>query len=442
MCWTLAARNRTPFGLAESAPIASTIVRRLLLVLGLVLIPISAFAQDGDGGIDVVNISGPLDSITLDFIVDSMDNAVARGQVLVVFELGSRGALDEDGLRHVASLLEEPPIPVAVWVGPAPADAFGGAAQLTLIADQAAIAPNARIGKITPTITGDDSVDPLVDGSLIETYQSVLSAEDTGLELQPTIRQFLQDLNGRTFPTVEGDVEVTTIREFTQDGESGVTLLPVTFIKPGLVDRFFRLGIIPEAAFFFLVVGLTIITFEFFAIGPGLAAATGAVSLTIAGWGITNLPVQWWALSLAILGWAILTGSYQRGGVVVLTLLGAALLQVGGMFFVDGSGQLDPRWWLVLPSVLAVLFFFLLAMPTVQRARFSTQVLGRDSLVGAKGTALVDFDPEGLVEVNGARWRATAHREAGLVEGAEVIVTGVDGLFLEVDPAPLQTTRS
>jgi membrane-bound serine protease (ClpP class) len=81
-----------------------------------------------------------------------------------------------------------------------------------------------------------------------------------------------------------------------------------------------------------------------------------------------------------------------------------------------------------------VLFFFLLAMPTVQRARFSTQVLGRESLIGASGVALVDFDPDGLVEVNNARWRATAHREAGITRGSAVMVTGVDGLFLELEP--------
>ncbi len=116
-----------------------------------------------------------------------------------------------------------------------------------------------------------------------------------------------------------------------------------------------------------------------------------------------------------------------------MTGLGAILLQIGGMFFIDGGGQIDPRWWLILPSVLAALFFFLLAMPTVQRARLSTQTIGRDSLVGHIGRALVDFDPDGLVEVNGARWRATAHREAGIAEGDEVSVTGVDGLYLEVD---------
>jgi membrane-bound ClpP family serine protease len=133
-------------------------------------------------------------------------------------------------------------------------------------------------------------------------------------------------------------------------------------------------------------------------------------------------------------GWALLTAAYQKGGVVALTLLGAVMLQVGGTFLVDGSGQIDPRWYLVLPSVLAVLFFFLLAMPTVQRARFSTRTIGRDRLIGEHGFALERFDPDGVVEVGGARWRATAHREAGLSAGSEILVAGVDGMFLEVEP--------
>jgi membrane-bound ClpP family serine protease len=74
-------------------------------------------------------------------------------------------------------------------------------------------------------------------------------------------------------------------------------------------------------------------------------------------------------------------------------------------------------------------------MPTVQRARFSTQTIGREGLIGERGVTVAVFDPDGVVEVRGARWRATAHREAGLAPGSEVLVSGVDGLFLEVEPA-------
>jgi membrane-bound ClpP family serine protease len=275
----------------------------------------------------------------------------------------------------------------------------------------------------------DEGDELAIDGMTKAWYDEPIPAEETGLELQPTLRQYLQDLDGETFQTSAGPVVVETLRPF----EGGVTLKKVTFRQPGLGTRFFRLAVTPEAAFFFLAIGLTIVSFEFFAIGPGVAAGVAAISLLLAGWGIANLPVRWWALGLAIGGWGLLTASYQKGGVIALTVLGAMLLQVGGMWYVDGSGQIDPRWYLVLPSVLAVLFFFLLAMPTVQRARFSTQTIGRDSLIGERGVALVGLDPDGVVEVQGARWRATTHREAKVATGTQVVVNGVDGLFLEVD---------
>jgi membrane-bound serine protease (ClpP class) len=72
-------------------------------------------------------------------------------------------------------------------------------------------------------------------------------------------------------------------------------------------------------------------------------------------------------------------------------------------------------------------------MPTVQRARLSTETVGRDGLIGQTGRAVVDFDPDGVVEVQGARWKGTAHREAGIAAGDEIEVVGVDGLFLEVE---------
>jgi membrane-bound serine protease (ClpP class) len=393
-------------------------------------------AQTEENGIDIIEISGPIDAGLAGFVTDAIADAAATGQELVVLQLNSRAALDSASLERLGEVIASPPLPVAIWVGPAPAVAYGGVAQLVLMADQRAIAPNSEFGLALPTIAGDPAAAPLLGTAALGPYENVVAADESGLELQPAIRQYIQDLNGRVFPTDHGDVEVTTVIEFTQDGETGVTNKEVTFIEPGLGLRFFRLGVTPEAAFFFLVIGLSVVSFEFFAIGPGVAAAAAGISLLIAGWGIVNLPTRPWALAVVILGWIILTASYQRGGVVVMTLVGAVMLQLGGTFFVDGSGQIDPRWWLVLPSVLAVLFFFLLAMPTVQRARFSTQVLGRESLIGARGRALVDFGPDGLVEVNGARWRGTAHREAGLAVGSEVVVTGVDGLFLEVEPVP------
>ena len=393
----------------------------LPVILFVLVVLVVACSEDpsAEPGIDVIDVSGPLDASALGFMNQSILDAAERGQVLAVLQIDSPAVLDGETLTQLEEALEAPPLPVAAWVGPAPAQANGGIGRIVLDMEQGSISAGSSMN-LMPTIAGD----PI-------RAEQPMAAEETGLVLYPSIRQYLQALDGETFTTADGLVTVETLMPF----EDGVTLKQVTFRQPDIGTRFWRLAATPEAAFFFLVVGLTIASFEFFAIGPGVAAGVAAISLLLAGWGIVNLPVKPWAVGLAILGWALLTAAYQKGGVLALTVLGAAMLQVAGTFYVDGSGQIDPRWYLVLPSVLAVLFFFLLAMPTVQRARFSTGTIGRDGLIGETGVALDRFDPDGMVEVNGARWRATAHREAGLVAGSSIRVAGVDGMFLEVEPA-------
>ena len=398
-------------------------MRRLAVLLLLLAIPLTGLAQEQDGGgIEVIDVSGPLDASALEFMVDSIDNAAEAGQELALVQINSKAVLDGAAYDSLVETILSPPLPVALWVGPAPAVAYGGLGPLVYDAGESAIAPGSSIGKFNPVVLGEDRGE-------VAGPPEPLSAEESGLELQPTIRQYLQELDGRVFATANGEVEVSTIEEF----EEGVTVKQVTFREPGAITRFFRLAVSPEAAFFFLVIGLSIVTFEFFALGPGVAAGVAAVSLLLAGWGLVTLPTNWWAFGLVLAGWALLTAAYQKGGVLLLTLAGTLTMLIGGLFLVDGGGQIDPRWYLVLPSVLAVLFFFLIAMPTVQRSRLSTHTIGRESLIGLGGVAVSEFDPEGTVDVNGASWRATSHREAGLAAGDPIVVTGVDGLYLEVE---------
>lgn len=402
--------------------LTSRLVRRLILLVFASMLTLSACAESSGGGIDVVDVSGPLDRSALGFISDSIEEAADVGQELAVIQLDSKAVLDSEAFDRLAELVSEPPLPVAVWVGPEPAVVYGAAAELPHLASHAAMAPGTFEGHYAPSILGEDD----------DRSDELVSAGDAGLPLQPTIRQYLQELDGATFRTTAGDVVVSTLREF----EGGVTTKTPTFRKPGLDTRFFRLAVTPEAAFFFLAIGLSIAVFEFYALGPGVAASVAAISLILGGWGVVTLPSNWWAIALLLLAFVMLVTAHQLGGIFVLTLVGAAALQVAGMALIDGGGQIDPRWWLVLPTVLGVLFFFLLAMPTVQRSRLSTQTIGRDNLIGESGLALVDFAPDGLVHVRGARWRATAHREAGITEGDQIEVTGVDGLYLEVERQP------
>ena len=139
---------------------------------------------------------------------------------------------------------------------------------------------------------------------------------------------------------------------------------------------------------------------------------------------------------MVLLGVWLFVIDYQRGRFRALSALGAISLLIGGLILTDGSPQIQPNMWGVIFAVAGVWLFYQFAMPTVARARFSTPTIGREHMIGRSGVARSAFSPDGEVEVDGARWSATAHREAGIAEGDEVVVAGIDGLFLEVERKP------
>ena len=166
-------------------------------------------------------------------------------------------------------------------------------------------------------------------------------------------------------------------------------------------------------------------------IGATLAVV---LSLFLAGYGFATLPMNWWAVVLAVIGIGLYTWDFQRHELGVRSIVGTVLLIWGGFSFVGGPEQLHTKWWAVVLTVGGIMLFYLFAMTTIVRSRFGTPTIGRDHLVGAAGIAETSLEPNGVVVIDGARWRARAHRAAGIESGAPVEVLAVEGITLQVAP--------
>ena len=295
------------------------------------------------------------------------------------------GRATSSSSSRLRRFLPNPPLPIVVWLGPAPAVAGGGAAQLLESGVEVAAAPGTRIENWSPAIAGTtQDLFPPPEGL---DFPWTVEAADSDLidRVSPSVRQLIQDLDGEVFVVEGRERIVSTIME--AETGAGITTIPTTFTQPGLLHRFLHLGARPEATFFFLVVGLTMAALEFYAIGPGLAALAAALSLFLASFGLSVLPINWWAVAAAIVAMWLLTLSYQKGGILGITVLGSGLLTWAGFNFSAGEPQVRTAPAGVILSVLAVLFFYLLAIPTMGRARFSTKTIGRDGLIGKSGFA-------------------------------------------------------
>jgi membrane-bound serine protease (ClpP class) len=414
------------------------IVIALLLAVSALLVTLPSIAQS-DHGVDVVVVSGSLDGRLTDFVIDAIATSDAQ---VVVLQLDSGATLNGD-IDALLELVSDAPVPIAVFAGPDPATVSGGALRLLATAPIKGAAPGVELGPASPTRAGgaDDAADiaashPNLPPELISGATAVVDDFGGFLDMvEPSIGQFVVGLNGREV-TIEGTPKVlSTSREVVEDGVVSVRpSVGVTFIEPGLVDATLRLGVGPEAAFFFLVVGLSLMVFEFYAAGPGVAAAVAVICLLLGGYGISVLPVRWWAVALVPAGLALYTIDFQRNDLGWKSILGTISLMTGGLFFTDAAPQIVQTWWIVLIIVLGAALWFGFALTTIVRSRFSTQTIGRDHLVGRTGTADTAIAPEGTVLVDGAKWRARSTRVSGIEAGDVVQVVAVEGIVLDVDP--------
>ncbi len=417
-------------------------MRRLAVPLLLLLLtaPFGAAAAQpaSTGSVEVLDVSGPLDEGAVEFLVESIEETDAQ---LVVLQLDSPGALTGD-VSALVELVSSPPVPVAVWAGPAPARLYGAAAQVLAAAPVRAAAPGAEIGYLYPTVSGRR-------GEAREALASRVGAEaaellDDRVEVSgpvpgivdvvaPSLGQLVVGLDGEVVSTEAGDVVLATARP-AASGSGPEAAVEVVFIKGPLLDRMLRAAAQPEAAFFFLVAGISLAVFEFYAAGVGLMGAVAAAALLLAGYGVGAQPVRWWAVALAVAGVVLYTSDFQRNDLGWRSVAGTAALGAGGTWFVDAAPHFAPSWWVVTAIVAGTALFFGVGMTAVVRARFATRTIGRERLVGRIGTAESAVGPTGVVAVGGARWRARSTRAAGIEPGMEVEVTGVSGIELDVEP--------
>ena len=86
---------------------------------------------------------------------------------------------------------------------------------------------------------------------------------------------------------------------------------------------------------------------------------------------------------------------------------------------------------IALALLAAVLIIWLVGYLLKLRRRGA--VSGRGSIIGGVGRAMHDFTGNGKIWLEGESW--AAHSKVPVLKNQDVIVTAMDGLVLEVEPA-------
>ena len=418
-----------------------------LVFAGAAAIAGTVRADDGGSAslapVDVVPVSGLVDEVVAGAIEDALVRAAGNGAQAVVLQVNSRGAVvSRERMSEVLEAVAASPVPVAVWVGPTGARAYGLSAQLLAVADVTAMAPGARIGYSGKLIEleGSPVTFGRADAALRTSSLGFDEARTAGVlryaggdDGVPVIRNMLLALDG---VQARGAVLDTVVERVDANGQVVRDATTARFFKLGLMGQLMHTVASPPVAYLLIAAGLALLIFEFFTAGIGIAGATGAVCAVLGCYGFAALPVRPVAVAALVLAFLAFAIDVQVGVPRLWTGIGSLLFVVASFTLyepIDGSSMRLP-WLTLVAGTASILVAFVVGMPSMVRTRFATPTIGREWLVGMDGTVTTGVEPEGFVEVAGASWRARTNRATPLPAGSACRVAGIDGVTLLVEP--------
>lgn len=397
---------------------------------------------NADGSIDVVDTvtsSGLIDPILASFLRDSITQANQPGTcassggssvpcrtIALVWQMDSEGVvIDDAAFGALLAQMRESGVPVYVWVGPTGAQLTGQAALIAGAAAGVGMSPGTSIGLGDWTAKTPDSVRAVSIASRRPVPQGLVDAQDAqarGITKgpAPTLGDFAVDIPG------------FQVREIQKDGQTRrepVTL--VRFSSLPLLPSLMHSVASPPVTYLLLTIGMALLLFELFTAGVGVAGGVGAGAFVLACYGLAVLPIRPWAVGLVVLSMAAFAVDVQTGIPRFWTAAGIVLYVIGSLTLFDG---VHLSWIALLAGVGGVLLTFLSGMPSMVRTRFATPTIGREWMIGEMGRAVTDIDPDGIVQVRGAKWRAYTNRATPVEQLDRVRVIGIEGLVLEVEP--------
>lgn len=425
----------------------------LLLTLLLALTGLAWVHAQSDQAVVILEVRGVIDPVVAQYVKNGLNTANRTDTQLVVILLDTPGGLDT-AMREIVQAILNSDIPIAVYVEPSGARAASAGVFITLAAHVAAMAPGTNIGAAHPLALGNEgeivaALEDKLTNDAVAYLQAIAQQRNRNADwAEAAVRQSAsltaqQAIDRRVVDMVATDLadlltQLDGRRVATRSGERRLEVAaapqvrhPMTWLEAiahGLVD--------PNIAYILLSLGTIALIAEFYNPGAVLPGVTGAICLILAFIALGNLPVNWGGIALIGLAFFLFILDLKVTG-FALSVAGAISFVLGSLFLFSPFAPESPTlprlsvspWLLILMTALLV-GFFSFAVTAGLRAQRQQVLMSRQRLIGARGMALSELTPEGVVQVQSETWTAVAPE---LIRAGEMIeVVDSDGLNLQV----------
>jgi membrane-bound serine protease (ClpP class) len=407
------------------AKAGAALVTAAVALLALGATASTASCEPGSGPVSVIEVEGLVDPVLADFVADQIDAAADACAVALVLQLDSGGVtIGDDELDELVRAVERSEVPVDVWIGPSGSTAAGDTVRIVAAAEVTGMAPGSTI-EVTPALLGAAGVEPTELGTVdVGDRVNAERAVELGLvdNDAPIIGEFVVGL------TDQG-VETRVVGEGDQRRTEPVT--PVAFGSLGVFAELMHTVASPAVAYLLFVIGLGLLLFELYTAGVGVAGMVGAGSLVLGCYGLATLPTRPIGVALLLFAMFAYGVDVQTGVPRVWTAIGSTSFVLGSLVLFDG---LSVSWVTLVFAIVGMTLAMLAGMPAMVRSRFSTPTIGREWMIGELGEARTDIDPDGVVTIRDAPWRARTNRATPIRAHEPARVVSIEGLLLEVEP--------
>jgi membrane-bound serine protease (ClpP class) len=428
----------------------------LLVLAGLAGIPQSASGAASERPLVIaIRLHSEIDPVSASFVKDSIDRAKSEHAAALVILLDTPGGLSTS-MEDIYKAELASPVPVIVYVSPDGARAASAGVYVTMASDVAAMAPVTNIGSATPIDSSGGNIGSDLRKKILNDAEKKVKvlAETHGRNGDAAVRTVSKAAN-----YTASEARKINLVDFVQPSLSSLldridglttTYKHITLHTAGAqvetVDMPWTLQLLdilinPNLLYILFLAGLGGIAYEIFHPGVILPGTLGAVSLILALFGFSIVPINLAGVALIIFGVALLAveGWVTSHGLIGIS--GVIAICVGGLmlFRTPGSGVgVNP----VLVIAIGIVFggglaFIATKVIAARHQPVGVYGAGVVGLLGQRAVVRTPLRPRGQVFLRGELWEAEVEEdEAGVDAGGEVVVDKVEGLTLHVSPAP------
>jgi membrane-bound serine protease (ClpP class) len=194
----------------------------------------------------------------------------------------------------------------------------------------------------------------------------------------------------------------------------------------------------PNVAYLLLVVGFVLAIMALFSPGTGVLEVGALFVLFLAGWEISQIPINLWALVLLILGVIPFIVAMRKSRNLVFLAIALVAFVIGSAYLFQGASWWQPGVNPILAIIVSILASGYLWIATTKVLEAEKMLPKHDlaKLIGDIGEARTDIYNEGSVQVDSELW--SAHSEVRIHAGSKVRVVNREGFILDVEPVPAE----